>query len=271
MTPAKRKRDFLMTDKSLENLPVDSFKDAAPYLRRPFTVDAVRWKVQATYPKNAPTTALCVAYIDARLVVERLNMVCPHLWFDDYEPVGSDMLCSLTIDGITRRDLGSGYVGKGLYSDALKRAAVKFGIGVSLYATTAMHIKGPNVRETTANGKKSLALQPSGEAVCRNAYKGWLEQFGVATFGEPLDHGDNTESVGDVEAYVTPQDVAAEGEPTEDQRKQVSELTKALKLTGDELAMEYRAHGIEQGLPATRAQVELFITSLQAKLAKQAS
>lgn len=252
-----------MTEQTLDQLPVDSFKEAAPFLRRPFTPEAVRFKVQATYPKDAPTTALCVAYIDARLVVERLNMVCPHLWHDEYEPVGKDMLCALTIDGITRRDLGSGYVGKGLYSDALKRAAVKFGIGVSLYATTAMHIKAPNVKDTTSGGKKSLALQPSGEQVCRNAYANWLDKFGISTFGQPLDHGDTEESAGDVEAYVTPQDVAAEGEPTDEQRKKYRELLKERGIDGKEKDMLLVSYGIQDGVPATYEQVQNLIDHLR--------
>jgi hypothetical protein len=119
-----------------EPFPVDSFRDAAHHLRRPFTKHAVKFKVQATWPKERPTSGLIVAYIDARLAIERLNLVCPHLWHARYEATGQGrMWCHLTVDGITRPDVGEGD-GKGLVSDALKRAAVHFGVGVSLYAVS---------------------------------------------------------------------------------------------------------------------------------------
>lgn len=66
-----------MTD---TQLPVGSFREAAPLLRRPFEPAAVRWKVQTTHGSSG----LIVGYIDARLATERLNLVCPHLWSDDY-------------------------------------------------------------------------------------------------------------------------------------------------------------------------------------------
>ena len=52
-------------------LPVDCLRDAALELRRPFAANAVKFKVQATWPKGNPTSALIVPYVDSRLVVER--------------------------------------------------------------------------------------------------------------------------------------------------------------------------------------------------------
>jgi hypothetical protein len=91
-----------------------------------------------------------VAYIDARDVMIILNAVVPGRWHDHYPPelVRQDeqgnifAVCQLTIDGVTREDVGfAAYnilggtpnVAKAAFSDALKRAAVKFGIGVELY------------------------------------------------------------------------------------------------------------------------------------------
>ena len=181
--------------------PVDSFREAAPHLRRPFTPAAVKFKVQATWPKQNPTGGLIVSYIDARLVVERLNLIVPHLWHDAYEPQDRHLICHLTVDGITRSDVGEGIV-KGLYSDALKRAAVKFGVGVSLYATPKMmlsvddgHLKSRRTRDG-----ESLVLTPKGESHVRFLYAKWLEAHGSHAFGEPLDHGDTEGAQGDVEA-----------------------------------------------------------------------
>lgn len=185
-----------------DEFPVDSFKDAAPHLRRPFTPQAVKFKVQATWPKDNPDSALIVCYIDARLAVERLNLVCPHLWHDNYELVSKgQMWCHLTVDEITRSDVGEGD-GKGLVSDALKRAAVKFGVGVSLYASTTIILKLSEgyVKKVQTNKGPSLALTPKGELQCRRIYANWLENHGIQSFGEPLDHGDVEEAVGDAEA-----------------------------------------------------------------------
>lgn len=176
-------------------LPVNSFREAAPFLRRPFTEHAVKFKVQATWDGGG----LIVGYIDARLAVERLNLVCPHLWSDRYEPVaGSLMWCHLTLDGITRSDVGEGK-GKGLVSDALKRAAVKFGVGVPLYAIPKMILKESD-RHLKKNSQGKYELTPAGEQACRTRYAGWLDAHGKKAFGEALDHGDVEDALGDHEA-----------------------------------------------------------------------
>lgn len=182
-------------------LPVDSYREAAPFLRRPFTPQAVKFKVQAAWPKEQPTKGLIVSYIDARLVVERLNKVCPHLWEPRPRFEHGHLWCDLTIDGLTRPDLGEGYQGKGLWSDALKRAAVQFGVGVSLYAVPKIVLTvsdGHVNSERTRNGL-TLELTPGGEARCRELYAAWLSTVGVKAFGDPLDHGDVEESIGDAD------------------------------------------------------------------------
>lgn len=189
---------------------VDTFREAAPLLRRPFTPEAVKFKVQSVWPKNAPNGGLIVFYIDARLAVERLNLVVPHLWHDEYEPVQGGLLCRLTVDGITRQDMGSGYQGKGLYSDALKRAAVKFGIGVSLYASPAIILNaGEYLKQKQTKEGLTLVLTPNGETHVRKLYAGWLDVHGRAAFGEPIDHGDVEGAQGDTEvAEDIPEPVA---------------------------------------------------------------
>ena len=90
--------------------------------------------------------ALALHYIDARCVMDRLDAVVgPVNWADKYTvlPDGS-VVCDLSVrlDGewITKADVGSlseqpdsGDRLKAAFSDALKRAAVKFGIGRFLY------------------------------------------------------------------------------------------------------------------------------------------
>lgn len=194
--------------------PLESFREAATHLRRPFTVAAVKFKVQATWPKDKPTGGLVVAYIDARLAVERLNLLVPHLWFDAYEPLGQKhLICKLTVDGITRQDVGEGQ-GKGLYSDALKRASVKFGVGVSLYAIPKMRIDVSRGEAKRTREGLSLELTPNGESRVRLIYSNWLDAQGIQAFGAPLDHGDVEDAQGDAETDVP--DAAAAPEAAQD-------------------------------------------------------
>ena len=194
--------------------PVDNFTDAYPLLRRPFTPAAIRFKIQATFQGGA----MAVAFIDARLVAGRLNAVCPALWSATYERPenGKGLICHLTVDGITRTDFGvSDYENaKGDYSDALKRAAVQFGVGESLYVLPKMFLQEGNLLKPIKRGNKtSYALTPQGEAHCRTIYADWLEQSGEATFGEPLDHGDQ---------LFEPEDVRTESVQTAAENLQTS-------------------------------------------------
>lgn len=208
-------------------LPVDSYRDAAPHLRRPFTAEAVKWKVQ--------TGTLVVPYIDARLAIERLNLVCPHLWQEGvpghpevpaYEPLaaGKGLLCRLTVDGITRFDVGSGYEGKGLYSDAFKRAGVKFGVGVSLYALPKVFLdKNKGQLKDRKSGSKTITeITDSGREGLDKGYRRWLETTGKDLFGAVLDHGDVADSFGDVEA-----EAAASTDDTQALDSQPEKLTDA--------------------------------------------
>ncbi len=108
-----------------------------------FPREAISWRSQ-TMNKDG-TSAMALAYIDARDVMERLDAVCgPANWQDRYEFHGPRTVCylSIRIDGewITKAD-GAGdsdvEAEKGAISDALKRAAVKWGIGRYLYALPA--------------------------------------------------------------------------------------------------------------------------------------
>jgi hypothetical protein len=95
------------------------------------------------------------SYITARTVQNRLDAVAgPENWNADYRPWGNGMRCDLTIvlpDGssITKWDVGGfssmqddGDNEKAGLSDALKRAAVLFGIGRELYGddSTVPHL-----------------------------------------------------------------------------------------------------------------------------------
>lgn len=108
-----------------------------------FPKSAVSWRSQSLTKDG--TKALALAYIDARDVMDRLDDVCgPENWQDRYEFHGPRTVCYLSIriggEWITKAD-GAGdsdvEAEKGAISDALKRAAVKWGVGRYLYALSS--------------------------------------------------------------------------------------------------------------------------------------
>jgi hypothetical protein len=120
-------------------------------LTKPFPVSRHKWRVLNV--SKAGDKATWYVYVDARDVAERLDEAGVE-WSDDYEIVTlTDSLCvaqcRLTVDGQTRTDVGSdsaqsrdseGNYIKGAYSDALKRAAVKFGVARYLYRLTSVYL-----------------------------------------------------------------------------------------------------------------------------------
>ena len=120
-----------------DHLTPDLYLDLFAALAAPFAADQIRTRPQG--PRQ-------IQYITARTVMNRLDDVLgPGNWWDDYSPQPNSVICRLSIclpDGgeITKCDAG-GYAGmpdegdddKSGYSDAFKRAAVKFGIGRHLY------------------------------------------------------------------------------------------------------------------------------------------
>ena len=113
-------------------------------LAAPFPLEALGAKPAAS--NKDKTSVLAAAYVDARAVIDRLNTVVP-LWEDRYTVLATPQKegdpyvveCTLTIypspdgEGISRSDVGEGETLKAAYSDALKRAAVKFGVAAYLY------------------------------------------------------------------------------------------------------------------------------------------
>lgn len=98
-----------------------------------------KWKIQSF--NKAQTKASCVAYIDARDVMDLLDKAVGFDgWRDSYRREGDRLICKLELridnEWIAREDTGTESQSeseKGEFSDAFKRAAVKWGIGRFLY------------------------------------------------------------------------------------------------------------------------------------------
>lgn len=127
-------------------------------LAAPFPGDAISWRAQSVTRDG--TKAMALAYIDARDVMARLDEVCgPANWQDSYaETPKGRLICTLSLrigaEWISKAD-GAGDTDvegeKGAISDALKRAAVKWGVGRYLYD---MPVVWAECETTEYNGKK---------------------------------------------------------------------------------------------------------------------
>ena len=226
--------------------------DALPLLRRPFSPSAVRAKVQHQDRSKPPSWGQVVRYIDARLVAERLNLVAGGRWSYEHAPLDPALrppsrdgeqlplyvVCSLTVLGQTHTDVGEGRDPKAAFSDALKRAAVPFGIGRSIYAIPrrflfAEESRRPPRDKLRRRGER-LYLSTDNEALLREEYEHWLEQVGIEAFGEPLDHGPD-------QAEVEENDEAEGGEAP------AAQGTKHVRASG----LHAVSDGQPQAAPAT--------------------
>lgn len=128
-------------------------------LALPFAEDEIEWRVQQAGDKNGRLWVMVVPYVTNRAIQQRLDDVCgPENWKNEFMP-GPDggVMCGLSIrvpvqsvnmitgetietfewvtkhDGAENPTMEGGAI-KGGISNAMKRAAVQWGIGRYLYA-----------------------------------------------------------------------------------------------------------------------------------------
>src|SRR5262245_60906244 len=153
---------------------VESLEQA---LLAPFEQGEVKFKPAVV----SGNRALALPYVDARVIQDRLDEVLGVAgWQDEYEclPDGS-VVCRLRLrlgsEWITKMDVGGpseqpdeGDRRKAAFSDALKRAAVKFGVGRYLYRQAPLWVDydpqrkqfvKPPVLPAPAQTKKPTLLQ----------------------------------------------------------------------------------------------------------------
>lgn len=120
----------------------ETAQDLFDALCMPFAAEEIDWRVGSTTADKSKGMAL--AYLDARAVMDRLDAVCgADGWQCNYVVTGPVAVCNLGVlmpsgEWIWKAD-GAGATDvegeKGMLSDALKRAAVRVGIGRYLYET----------------------------------------------------------------------------------------------------------------------------------------
>lgn len=134
-----------------------------------------QWRVQS-FSKNKPI-AQCVAYIDARDVMNRLDdVVGPDNWQDDYRVINNQLFAGIGIkvqhqDGtscysewVWKWDTGTESQTekeKGIVSDSFKRAAVKWGIGRFLYDLEIKMVKTNAKKGDADSPDKSVLRYPA--------------------------------------------------------------------------------------------------------------
>jgi len=118
-------------------------------LSDPFEISQLHVRVGST--SKDKTKGLALVYLDARDVMDRLDECAEQSWVDTYEYIGEGkdkmgqsyvcFKCVLQVDNVMHSDVGQGSEHKDAVSDALKRAAVKFGVGRYLYDTPNVWFK----------------------------------------------------------------------------------------------------------------------------------
>ncbi len=106
-------------------------------LSEPFDYDLIKWRVGAK--SGDKKSGLALAYVDARDIMQRLDKVVGwDGWSNKTTKQGDTYICELAVNGVVKTDGAGGTdveAEKGGVSDALKRAAVLFGVGRYLYYT----------------------------------------------------------------------------------------------------------------------------------------
>ena len=124
-----------------------------------------KWKVQS-YNGNK-TKGSCVAYIDARDVMDLLDSAVTALgWQDSYrrDSVGR-LICRIELkegsEWVGKEDVGTASAQeseKGEFSDAFKRAAVKWGVGRFLYDLEIKWVDIKDKKPVDTNGNRIYDL-----------------------------------------------------------------------------------------------------------------
>jgi hypothetical protein len=179
---------------------VNAFTQA---LAGPFEPSEVKWKPQAVKGSRA----LAIAYIDARVIQDRLDEVLGvEGWQDEYKILpDNSVMCKLRLKlgrrWITKMDVGSpseqpdgGDRLKAAFSDALKRAAVKFGIGRYLYRLPQQWCDyDPSKRQFAQTPKLPGFAVPSRETADKGRSKAKVEK---SESNEPIKVADRAEQRG---------------------------------------------------------------------------
>lgn len=159
-------------------------RDLEAELSEPFLPEQISWRVGST--NREKTKGMALAYIDARDVMERLDGVVGIAnWQVEYPDAGNGKTCcrvGLFLDGqwVWKSD-GAGdtdFEGdKGAFSDAFKRAAVRWGVGRYLYGMK-------NTWVEIEEAGKSYKIKATEQAKLDKAHADQAASLGMSTPSE---------------------------------------------------------------------------------------
>ena len=131
-----------------------------------FLPHEIEWRIMRSGEKNGNPWALAAAYVDNRAIMNRLDQVCgPQFWCNKYEPGPSGgVICGIGImliedtfvfkwDGAENPKTEPV---KGGLSNAMKRAAVQWGIGRYLYDMPETFVRCGDYNEFPNKGSYTL-------------------------------------------------------------------------------------------------------------------
>lgn len=185
-------------------------------LAAPFDADNVSWRVGTVSNKEGrDPTGLALAYLDARDVMDRLDVVCgPAGWACSYSHANGKTVCDISIR-VSRSDGSAEWVSKadgagdtdieaekGALSDAFKRAAVRWGIGRYLYGLPSPWValepmgRSWKIKETERAKLRALLTKYTGISPKSSAQAKRDQDFDF--FKEKIDAADDMEALGAV-------------------------------------------------------------------------
>jgi hypothetical protein len=184
--------------------PPSDVQALADALAAPFPAESIGWKPGAV----AGGRAMALAFIDARDVMDRLDQAAGlDNWQDSYEslPDGT-VVCTLSLriggEWLSKSDAGGeseqkdpGDRRKAAFSDALKRAAVKWGVGRFLYSLPVQWVDYDQAKRQFTRPPQLPAWALPGPA---------SEGRGVPASGSPPDTGRGSGPAADDPDFLTP-------------------------------------------------------------------
>lgn len=197
---------------NVDMLPAQSYEDAIPFLRRPYTPNLVRGLV-INAPDNPQAPCTIGLYAIGESLMDRLNLTCGPDWEPDFEIVKErsytakgktfyycEAQAILVVFGVPRKDIGAasaetpGAAKMNARANAWKRTGRWHGPGQCLYATedfVVLRGEEPGQLHVPTYGEKphrKPTIDKACEQVIRAQYGDWLTEEGTKNYGPPLDH-----------------------------------------------------------------------------------
>lgn len=206
-----------MADKDTPTkLPLESYEEAYPLLRRPYLPSQVYGKVQTT-PKDRSEPCSISLYTIGETLFDRFNLLCGGAWSHSFETKREskgatsngrtrfycEVEATIILFGQANNDIGEGVAmtragaEMNARAQAGKRASRKFGPGLCLYACDEiLMFRGGDGQDRLclpAEGQDRwlhpfFDLQGNGRRYVRGRYEAMLNEYLTGIFGEPLDH-----------------------------------------------------------------------------------